>query len=90
MTDQPSVKLLPGERVLIEDIDGMLILTTRRVRFSQRGRGQSIFTSITLDTVASCGLATVGSPDCCYLPFSLYWAQFGTGICLIKIAVSHQ
>ena len=26
MTDQPSVKLLPGERVLIEDIDGMLFL----------------------------------------------------------------
>lgn len=62
MTDQPSVKLLPGERVLIEDIDGMLILTTRRVRFSQRGRGQSIFTSITLDAVASCGLTTVSYP----------------------------
>ena len=62
MANQSNIKLLPGERVLIEDIDGMLVLTTHRVRFSQQGRGQSIFTSITLDAVASCGLTTVSYP----------------------------
>ena len=62
MATQPTIKLLPNERVLIEDIDCMLTLTTHRIRFQQQGKGQSIFTSITLESVASCGLATVSYP----------------------------
>ena len=56
------MNLLPGERKLVEGGNGVLTLTTHRVRFDGRGSGGSQLVSITLDAVASCGLVTKTNP----------------------------
>ena len=62
MPDRTHVKLLPEEKVLIEANDGILTLTTHRVRLDQRASGKSRLIGITLDAVASCGLVTRSLP----------------------------
>ncbi len=54
--------LLPGETVLMSSDGGILTLTNLRVRLNARGSGASRYLSITLDSVASCGLVTRTRP----------------------------
>jgi hypothetical protein len=61
MAIHPSA-MLPGERVLLEANGGILILTTHRVRLTQRGNGGTKVVSIILSAVASCGLSTTTYP----------------------------
>jgi hypothetical protein len=63
MTDQNArMKLMAGERVIMTSNDEMLTLTSHRVRLDTTVRGASKFVSITLDSVASCGLVTRTRP----------------------------
>jgi len=62
MSDRSGIRLLPEEKVLLEANDGILTLTTHRVRLDQRGSGHSRLVGITLDAVASCGLVTKSAP----------------------------
>ena len=50
------------ERVLLEANRGVLVLTTRRVRLAQTSFGHASVVSITLDSIASCGLVTLTYP----------------------------
>ncbi|HEY4321932.1 MAG TPA: hypothetical protein VGM77_12245 [Gemmatimonadales bacterium] len=50
--------MVPGERELMATNGDILVLTTHRVRMATERLGQGHLMSITLDSVASCGLAT--------------------------------
>jgi Na+-transporting methylmalonyl-CoA/oxaloacetate decarboxylase gamma subunit len=56
------MKLLQGEQMLMESSGKVLTLTTARVRYEATERGRSKVVSMTLDAVASCGLATRSFP----------------------------
>jgi len=51
-----NIDLLPGEQVVMSSDNDILTLTTKRVRYDSAVFGTSSFISITLDSVASCGL----------------------------------
>lgn len=57
-----KINLLPDEQVVRESPQGILTLTTKRVRYDSTYFGGSRFVSITLDSVASCGLVTKSFP----------------------------
>ena len=57
-----AINLVPGEKVVMSSTGDVLTLTTRRVRYNSVQWGQTILTSITLDSVASCGLLTLSYP----------------------------
>jgi len=57
-----AVELVPGEQVVLRSDEDTLVLTTKRVRYDAVVLGRSKFISITLDSVASCGLATRSYP----------------------------
>jgi hypothetical protein len=57
-----KIALLPGEQVVMSSDKDILTLTTRRVRYDSAVFGSSNFISITLDSVASCGLVTKSHP----------------------------
>jgi|APTNR8051073442_1049403.scaffolds.fasta_scaffold02011_13 hypothetical protein len=57
-----KVTLLPGEQVVMSSEKNILMLTTKRVRFDSEQVGSSSFVSITLDSVASCGVVTRSYP----------------------------
>jgi hypothetical protein len=58
----PQVALLPGEHVITCSHDRILTLTNQRVQYHGGSGGNTKFTSITLDSVASCGLTTSTQP----------------------------
>jgi hypothetical protein len=53
---------LPGEEVVMSSDKEILMLTTKRVRYDSACFGSSNLISITLDSVASCGLVTKSFP----------------------------
>ena len=57
----PTSFVLPGERVLISSAN-RLLLSNKRVRYDSIDWGRSEFVSMTLDSVASCGLVTRSHP----------------------------
>ncbi len=57
-----KIALLPGERVVMSSDKDILTLTTKRVRYDSAVFGTSNFISITLDSVASCGLVAKSFP----------------------------
>lgn len=56
------IALLPDERVVMSSDKDILTLTTRRVRYDSTLFGSSLIISITLDSIASCGLVTKSHP----------------------------
>ena len=56
------MKMLRDERELISTNERLLILTTHRVRVDAKVAGRTKLVSITLDSVASCGVATQTHP----------------------------
>jgi len=52
------IHLLPNEHVVLASDNDTLLLTNKRVRYNSSQTGASLFLSITLDSVASCGLVT--------------------------------
>lgn len=57
-----KIALLPGEEVVMSSDKDILTLTTKRVRYDSVVFGTSSLISITLDSVASCGLVTKSFP----------------------------
>ena len=57
-----KIALLPGEQVVMSSDQDILTLTTKRVRYDSALFGSSKLISITLDSVASCGLITKSYP----------------------------
>ena len=57
-----AINLIPGENVVMSSTGDVLTLTTRRVRYNSVQWGQTALTSITLDSIASCGLVTLSYP----------------------------
>jgi len=57
-----KIKLLPGEQNVLCSDDNTLTLTTMRVRYDSVMLGRSHLVSITLNSVASCGLVTKSYP----------------------------
>ena len=57
-----NITLVHGEKVVMSSDRNILTLTTRRVRYDSTVVGSSAFLSITLDSVASCGLVTRSLP----------------------------
>lgn len=57
-----KMKLLPGEQNVLCSNDNTLTLTTMRVRYDSVMLGRSHLVSITLNSVASCGLVTKSYP----------------------------
>ena len=57
-----QIVLLPGEQVVMSSDRDTLTLTKKRVRYDSAVLGSSSFVSITLDSVASCSLATKSYP----------------------------
>jgi len=51
-----KIEMLPNERVIMSAGKDELTLTSKRVRYHYSEIGRSNFMSITLDSVASCGL----------------------------------
>ena len=51
-----KIEMLPNERVIMSAGKDELTLTSKRVRYHYSKIGRSNFVSITLDSVASCGL----------------------------------
>jgi hypothetical protein len=56
------VNLVQGERVLLQSSEGVLTLTTCRVRYESNMSGTSRVIGMTLDAVASCGLVRRSYP----------------------------
>jgi hypothetical protein len=54
--------LLPNEKIIRQTKDGLLTLTTHRVRFDKHTVGLSSMVSITLDSVVSCSLVKKSHP----------------------------
>jgi hypothetical protein len=54
--------LYPGERVLLSLDNAALVLTTMRIRLDVKLRGGTRFMSMTLNSVASCGIVTSHTP----------------------------
>jgi hypothetical protein len=57
-----KIALIPGEEVVTSSDNDVLVLTTKRVRYDSVVWGRSNLISITLDSVASCGLITKSFP----------------------------
>jgi len=59
-----AIALLPDEQeqIVLSSNNETLVLTTKRVRFNSVVWGRSNLISITLDSVASCGLVTASYP----------------------------
>ena len=57
-----KLQLLPDERVVMTSDGDILTLTNRRVRYDSVVFGNSSIISITLDSIASCGLVTRAYP----------------------------
>lgn len=57
-----KIDLLPGEQIVLSAYDNILVLTTKRVRYDSVVWGRSELISITLSSVASCGLVTTSYP----------------------------
>lgn len=57
-----EIALLPDEQVVMSSDKDILTLTTKRVRYDSAVFGSSNLISITLDSVASCGLVTKSFP----------------------------
>lgn len=75
-----KMTLLPGEKLIISSDNDILMLTSKRVRYDSTVFGSSQFISITLDSVASCGLITKSFPVLILLAFaSLIGAVVGGG-----------
>jgi hypothetical protein len=68
------MNLLPKEAILLQANEGLLTLTTHRVRLHRSTAGTSTVISMTLEAVASCALVTNGQP-----------ALLGAGFLLIAI-----
>ena len=54
--------LLPGEKKILSSDEDTLVLTNKRIRYDSIETGQSNLVSMTLDSVASCGLITKSNP----------------------------
>jgi hypothetical protein len=57
-----KIALLPGEQVVMSSDNNILTLTTKRIRYDSALLGSYNLISITLDSVASCGLVTRSFP----------------------------
>jgi hypothetical protein len=53
---------LVGEKALLTSDNGVLTLTNYRVKYDAKAQGATKFVTITLDSVASCGLVTKSYP----------------------------
>jgi hypothetical protein len=67
------MELLPGERKVSEASNGTVVLTSHRIRLDRGTRG---FTSICLDQVASCSIATRSYPVLLVLAAVVWLAAF--------------
>jgi hypothetical protein len=54
--------LIPGERLIAQSPDQLVTLTSHRVQYFGGGPGNTRYTSITLDQIASCGFTTTSQP----------------------------
>ena len=73
-----KISLLPDEQVVWSSDKEVLALTTKRVRYNSLEFGRSNLISITLDSIASCGLITRS------YPIFLIVALFGVLIAFIQ------
>src|SRR5258706_9299203 len=62
MATEVQAKLIAGEEVLLKSDNDTLMLTNYRVLFDEKGNGGSKCISISLESVASCGLVTRSRP----------------------------
>lgn len=68
-----EITLLPGERIVTSFNKGILTLTNKRVRYESATYARSKFTSITLGSVASCGLITRSYPILLVVASVAFW-----------------
>jgi hypothetical protein len=61
-TSLSETTLLPGEKNVVASDGDTIVLTNFRVRHRTSGAGKGRFLSITLDSVASCGVVTTSHP----------------------------
>lgn len=80
-----GIEMLPGERVVLSSDEDILVLTNLRVRFSERASGSEQVVSITLDSVASVGLASSSSPILLILAAIAAVAGFAAGEQLLMV-----
>ncbi len=71
-----AISLLPGERVVMSSNKDILTVTTKRVRYNSTAFGSSSLISITLDSIASCGLVTKSFPILLLLGAAAFVAAF--------------
>lgn len=71
-----TITLLPGEQIVTTSKNGILTLTTKRVRYDSVVWGKSNLISITLNSVASCGLVTKSFPFLLILGAIAFMASF--------------
>ncbi len=71
-----TIALLQGEQVVTSSDNGVLTLTTKRVRYDSVVWGRSHLVSITLGSVASCGLVTRSYPFLLILGAIAFLASF--------------
>lgn len=77
MTSSNSTHLLlPGEHVVSQSEGNALTLTNKRVWYDQQAAGQSEYVSITLDSVASCGVTTRSYPVAMILALVAFVCSF--------------
>lgn len=57
-----KIELLPEEQIVISSGNDELVLTNKRLRYDSKEFGKSNFLSMTLSSVASCGLVTKSQP----------------------------
>jgi hypothetical protein len=57
-----ELTLLSGEKIIMNSDGNTLTLTNKRIRYNSNTFGNSTYLSITLDSVASCGLVTLSHP----------------------------
>jgi len=83
-----KISLVPGEQVVMSSDREVLTLTTKRVRYDSELVGRSVFVSITLDSVASCGLKTKSSPILLLLGAVAVYLAFTQGAALEGVFAS--
>lgn len=71
-----AVELVRDEQVIMTSDNDALVLTSERVRYKSKVWGYSEFTSITLASVASCGIKTKSHPILLILAAALFVFAF--------------
>ena len=92
-----KIELLPEEQIVLNSENNVLVLTNKRVRYESHEFGKSNLLSMTLSSVASCGLVTNSQPILLFISFILAAIAisssegtvqgFGLGISLLFIFI---